>query len=166
MRTAALAAVGAAALSIALGAVALAATPIPGTLGLRLTPAPVRLDDGDRTITAINLSGGLPLSVALTVSDGYTVAPMAFDLAPDAEQVVSILTVDPDRDGTISALATNGAATTGAVSSAINLTTGLRHKTQLERLTAALGPLVPLGAALVLVSFLIGLWAVRRKVQA
>lgn len=137
-RSVALATVIAAALSIALGAVAFAAAaPIPGTLGLRLTPAPVHLDDGDRTITALNLSGGLPLTVTLAVTPStYAVEPATFTLPVDASQLVTITTVDPSADGVLSATATSDVA--GTVRSAIALTTQLRHRTFMERVLGAI----------------------------
>ena len=34
-------------------------------------------------MTVTNLSGGLPLTVTLTTSDGFAVEPVTFELAPD-----------------------------------------------------------------------------------
>jgi hypothetical protein len=161
---AALAAVAALALSLSLGAGASAASPEPGTLGLQLTPAPVLLDDGVRTITATNLSGGLALSVALTVSDGYAVEPATFDLADGASQVVTITTVDPSQDGTLSATGTADVA--GAVRSAVNLQTRLVHRTLLERLAAQYGPMILLAPLAAVLALLAALWMVRRRRRA
>jgi hypothetical protein len=161
---AALAAAAALALALVAGAGASAASPIPGTLGLQLSPAPLHLDDGERTITVSNLSGGLPLTVALTISAGYAVEPVTFDLAVDASQVVTITAVDPSQDGTLSASATGDVA--GSVQSAIVLTTRLVHRTLLERIASqygALAPLVALVAVLALLAFLAALRTVRRR---
>jgi hypothetical protein len=165
MKAAALATAAALALVIVAGAGAVqAASPVPGTLGLQLSPAPLHLDDGGRTITFTNLSGGLSLAVALTVSDGYAVEPMTFSLAIDASQVVTITAVDPNQDGTLTATA--GGDVAGAVRSAVSLTTRLVHRSPLERIVAqygALAPLVALVAVLALLASLAALWALRRR---
>jgi hypothetical protein len=160
MRTA-LAAVLALALALVAGAGAVAApSPIPGTLGLALTPAPIHVDDGVRTITAVNRSGGLALAVTLTPSAGYAVEPSTFTLAPDAEQAVTVTAVNPSADGTLEALATSNAP--GAVKSAIALSTRFIHETWLERNPAV----VPFGLLLAAGALLAGLWAVRRRLRA
>ena len=139
MRTA-LAAVAGLALSIALGATALAASPVPGTLGLQLTPAPIHVDDGVREFTATNRSGGLALAVTLTPSAGYAVEPSTFTLAPDAEQAVTVTAVNPSADGTLEALAvTTSADTTATVRSAIALSTRFVHRTFLDDVLGVLG---------------------------
>jgi hypothetical protein len=146
--------------SLALAAGTSAASPIPGTLGLRLSPAPLALDDGERTLTAVNISGGLPLAVTLTASAGYAVEPATFTLAPDASQVITLTTVDPSSDGTLSAVAV-AASPGGSVTSAIQLSTRLLHASFLERNPAV----VPL---LLLLALLLGLGLlvlVRRAVR-
>jgi hypothetical protein len=143
-----------------------AASPAPATLGLLLTPAPIHLDDGTRTLTATNLSGGLPLTVALVADPPtYTVSPATFTLPVDGSQVVTITAVDPSRDGTLSATGTADVA--GAVRSAVNLRTRLLHRTFMEQVLAAIGgpggSYVPLLALVALLLALCALWAIRRR---
>ena len=154
---AALAAAAALALSLALGAGAAGASPIPGTLGLQLTPAPMHVDDV-RAFVATNLSGGLALAVTLTPSAGYAVDPATFELAPDASQEVAITAVDPSADGTLSALAS--ADVDGAVRSAIALSTRFVHATWLER-----NPAAPVLAFLALAALALGVVILRRRVR-
>lgn len=160
MRTA-LPAVVALALTFAVGAGAAGApSPIPGTLGLALTPSPIHVDDGARTIRAINQSGGLALAVVLTASPGYAVEPSTFTLAPDAEQLVAITAVDPEADGTLQAVATT--ETGEGLRSAISLNTRFVHMTWLERNPAV----VPLGALAAVCVALCAAWGIRRRVRA
>ncbi len=163
---AALAAVGALALTLVVGAGAsFAASPEPNTLGLQLAPAPVHLDDGARTITVTNLSGGLALTVELvTDPPTYVIDAATFTLADGESRVVTLTAVDPDQDGTLTATA--GADVAGAVRSAVSLTTRLVHRSPLERIVAqygALAPLVALVAVLVVLALLAVLWTVRRR---
>lgn len=154
--------VAAAALSIALGAAASAATPAPDTLGMRLSPAPVRVDDGDRTLTATNLSGGLTLSVELTTSAGYAVEPTTFTLPPDGIQTITVTAVDPAADGTIEATATSTGGEPAAVRSAIQLSTRFVHATFLETYGGLLFT-VALGGALLLFLLALILVGARRR---
>ena len=158
MRTAAIRAASLAlALGIVSGAGASAASPEPGTLGLALTPAPVRVDDGARTVTAWNLSGGIALAVELTPSAGYAVEPATFTIAPGASYEVAVTAVHPERDGTLGAVAVAVDAPAG-IRSAINLQTRFVHTTWIERHGGALA----FGLLLAVLAAVVALWAVRR----
>jgi MYXO-CTERM domain-containing protein len=152
VRSTAIAAVGAAALLVLSGAAALAATPspIPDTIGLRLTPAPILLDEGDRRIRAVNISGGLPVRVVLEASPGYVVEPAVFTLEPDGVQVVEVVQIDEEADGTLTATATAAGAADGMVRSVAVLGTRFVHRTWLEEHGSTLVLLLAAAAALVL----------------
>ena len=161
IRAVARATVAAAALSIALGAVASAgsASPIPGTLGLALTPAPIHVDEV-RALSVVNRSGGLELTVTLTPSAGYAVEPATFALPVDGVQVVTVTAVNPEADGTLAAVATADVA--GNVQSAIRLDTRFVHATWFERNPAA----IPAGLLLALAGGLVMLALVRRRYRS
>jgi hypothetical protein len=147
-------------------AAALAAqpSPAPGTIGLRLTPAPLRLDEGARTISAVNLSPDLALSVTLvTDPPTYVVAPTVFDLLPGAAQVVTLTSIDASQDGSLSVTATTGV--TGTVRSAISLKTRLLHQSAVDRLVAQAGPYLPVVAILAGLASLLALYALKRRTR-
>ena len=110
-----------------------------------------------RTLTATNLSGGLPLAVVLVTSPGYAVDPATFDLAPDAAQLVIITKIDPSADGTLRATGTSNVP--GAVRSAVALSTRFLHRTWIETHGLAVAVLLTLFA----LAFVGGLWAVRKR---
>ena len=133
--------VGAVALSTALGAATLAAepSPVPSTLGARVVPNALRLDDG-RTLTVYSLAGGLVERFTLTTDDpAYTVEPATFTLPAGGSQVVTLATVgQADAMLTIRAEAID--ATSAGVTSAIVLDVALRWASPLEKIARTLGP--------------------------
>jgi len=162
-RRAIVAAACAALVTLAGAAAAFAAAPsaVPGTLGLLITPAPLALSEGGRKLTIVNRSGGLALSVSLTVDDpAFTAEPATFTLALEGSQVVSLVTVGPgDAKLTVRAEATSAIAGVG-VTSAIVLVVGLRWASPLEKMAAQYGPIVTLAALTVA---LCAAWAIRRR---
>ena len=133
------AAVALVALAGATAALAAEPSPIPGTLGARVVPAPLPLDDG-RTMTVYSLAGGLVERFTLSTDDpAYTVEPAAFTLAAGGSQLVTLATVgQADAMLTIRAEALD--ATSAGVTSAIVLDVALRWASPLEKIARTLGP--------------------------
>ena len=141
-RRAILAAAAVALVALAGATAALAAEPSPilGTLGARVVPNVLRLDDG-RTLTVYSLAGGLVERFTLTTSDpaAYTVVPATFTLPAGGSQVVTLATVgQADAMLTIRAEALD--ATSAGVTSAIVLDVALRWASPLEKIARTLGP--------------------------
>lgn len=143
------------------------ASPAPtlGLLGLRIVPASIALDEGQRSFGVTNLSTArLALDIVITTDrPTFVVVPASFRLQPGQYQYVTLTAIDKGSDGWLTVVGTPTIRPGGAVLSAIALKVGLQHRSALAPAIAAIESNADSLGLLARLSGLLGLlWLLRR----
>lgn len=122
------------------------ASPAPtlGLLGLRIVPASIALDEGQRSFGVTNLSTArLALDIVITTDEPtFVVDRASFRLQPGEYRKVTLTAIDKGSDGWLTVVGTPTIRPGGAVLSAIALKVGLQHRSAVEPAIPALEPAI------------------------